>query len=261
MIFDDFNQPSRGDDSGSPRRRRRRRRSSSSGSAEPHRSGDSPSPRFEEPARERTDGNVVAWLVVLALLVAGVLGFAWYLHGERSASRPLPGEAPSALLVPFVDPILAPLETGTSGYSADTLAAVEAGFRAERGKVNIDDREIYATAATIGQILQEAQADRQRHMERLVKLGAPVEGMAPEPSAPAALNEAERRHLELAVGISWQRNSGTYRNRVEELWYRLLRLEKGRFRTGSAPQAMMPAVPSDGEGGVPAPAPSQTNNP
>lgn len=239
MIFDDFNQPSRGDDSGSPRRRRRRRSSSSGGDGS-QRSGRSAPPRVEESAGGRADGNAVAWLVVLALLVAGALGFAWYLHGERSALRPLPGQAPGVLLTPFVDPILAPLETGTSGYSMETLAAVEEGFRAERDKVNLDDREIYATAATIGQILQEALADRQRHMERLVKLGAPVEGMAPDPSARADLSEAERRHLELAVGISWQRNSVAYRNRVEELWYRLLRLEKGRFPAGSAPQGTMP---------------------
>lgn len=244
MIFEDFNQPPRGDGSGSPRRRRRRR-SSSSGSAESHRSGRGASPRFEEPVRERTDGNAVAWLIVLALLVAGALGFAWYLHGERSAFRPLAGEVPSALLMPFVDPILAPLETGTAGYSAETLAAVEAGFRSEREKVNLDDREIYGTAATVGQILQEALVDRLRHMERLVKLGAPVEGMAPDPSARTDLDEAERRHLELAVGISWQRNSVAYRNRVEELWHRLLRLEKGRFPAGSAPRATAPEIPTD----------------
>jgi hypothetical protein len=65
----------------------------------------------------------------------------------------------------------------------------------------------------------------------------------------------------VAIGISWQRNSGNYRNRVEELWYRLLRLEQGRFRDGSAPQSMMPALPSAVEDGVSAPATLQTQNP
>jgi hypothetical protein len=91
--------------------------------------------------------------------------------------------------------------------------------------------------------LQEALEDRARHIERLVKLGSPVEGVAAGQEARPDLPEAERRHLELAVGISWQRNSVTYRNRVEELWYRLLRLEQGRFRLGSAPQSMMPELP------------------
>jgi len=46
------------------------------------------------------------------------------------------------------------------------------------------------------------------------------------------------------VAVSWQRNSGTYRNRVEELWYRLLRLEQGRFRPGSAAMPEQPAETS-----------------
>ena len=58
------------------------------------------------------------------------------------------------------------------------------------------------------------------------------------------LPETERRRLELAVAVSWQRNSGTYRNRVEELWYRLLRLEQGRFSPGSATMAEQPAETS-----------------
>lgn len=239
MMFEDIHRPGPDDGSGT-RRRRRRRRASSRSSLDPRRSQRVSSARFDEPLMERADGSVAAWLAVLALLVLGALGFAWYLHGERSALRQLSGEAPSALLAPYVDPILAPLETGSSGYSAETLAGIEAGFRTERGKANLDEGEIYGTAATIGQILQEALADRQRHMERLVKLGAPVEGMAPDPAARTDLGETERRHLELAVGISWQRNSVAYRNRLEELWHRLLRLEKGRFRPGSGPAAMMP---------------------
>jgi hypothetical protein len=85
--------------------------------------------------------------------------------------------------------------------------------------------------------------------------------MPADPAARTDLGEAERKHLELAVGVSWQRNSVTYRNRVEELWYRLLRLEQGRFRGGSAPQSMMPALPSAVEDGVSAPATLQTDTP
>ena len=180
---------------------------------------------------------------MLVLLVLLVIGFSWFLQKERSAPYQLSGEAPSSRLLPFIDPILAPLETGATGYSAESLADLQSAFRTERERVNLDDEEIYATAATIAQILEEALADRDRHMERLVKLGSPVQGVAPGPSARADLSETERRHLELAVGISWQRNSGTYRDRVEELWYRLLRLEKGRFRLGSAPPSMMPELP------------------
>jgi hypothetical protein len=255
MIFDDLNQqPSRESSGAEPSRRRRRRRSSSSsddeGSRRRRRSSSSRSSSREEfrgaePFRRAPrDRNTAAWLWVLGLLVLAVLGFAWYLQQERSAPYQLSGEAPSGRLLPFIDPILAPLETGVSGYSAESLAELQSAFRTEREKVNLDDEEIYATAATIAQVLQEALEDRDRHMERLVKLGSPVEGLSPSPQARTDLPETERRHLELAVGISWQRNSGTYRNRVEELWYRLLRLEQGRFRGGSAPQSMMPELPA-----------------
>lgn len=252
MIFDDLNQPQR-ESSGaeSPRRRRRRRSSSSSdeeSSRRRHRSSGSPrSSREEFRAAESfrpvpQDRNTVAWLWVLALLVLAVFAFAWYLQQERSAPYQLSGEAPSSRLLSFIDPILAPLETGATLFRPESLAELQSSFRAERETVNLDDEEIYATAATIAQILEEALADRGRHMERLVKLGSPVQGVAPDPQARTDLPESERRHLELAVGISWQRNSVTYRNRVEELWYRLLRLEQGRFRLGSAPQSMMPEL-------------------
>jgi len=200
--------------------------------------------RFPEPVpAARSDRNTAAWLWVLALLVLAVLGFAWFLQQERRAPYQLAGEAPSGRLLPFIDPILAPLETGATGYRAESLAELQSAFRTEREKVNLDDEEIYATAATIAQILQEALEDRDRHMERLAKLGSPVEGVPPDPQARQDLPETERRHFEAAVGVSWQRNSGTYRNRVEELWYRLLRLEQGRFRLGSAPPSMMPELP------------------
>jgi hypothetical protein len=253
VIFDDIPPPSSGPSPSDPSSRRRRRRSGSSSSA-----GESSSRRrrrssrssFQEASRldelpgRPVDRNNTAWLWVLVLLVLAALGFAWFLQKERSAPYQLSGEAPSAGLLPCIDPILAPLETGTTGYGAASLAELQTAFRAERQKVNLDDQEIYGTAATIAQILEEALEDRTRHMERLVKLGSPVEGMPPDPGARTDLPESERRHLELAVGISWQRNSGTYRNRVEELWYRLLRLEQGRFRLGSAQPSMMPELPT-----------------
>ncbi len=253
MIFDDLNQPAHESSGAEPSRRRRRRSSSPSSGEESSRRRRRSSSRSShrddlrnaEPFRTAPPNrNTAAWLWVLALLVLAVLGFAWYLQQERSAPYQLSGEAPSSRLIPFIDPILAPLETGATGYSAESLAELQSAFRTEREKVNLDDQEIYANAATIAQILEEALADRDRHMERLVKLGSPVQGVAPESSARTDLPETERRHLELAVGISWQRNSGTYRNRVEELWYRLLRLEQGRFRGGSAPQSMMPDLPT-----------------
>jgi hypothetical protein len=255
VIFDDPGHQSPHEPSShEPSRRRRRRRSSSSSDEESsgrrrRRSSSRTSSREDfrsaEPFRTAPpDRNTAAWLWVLALLVLAVLGFAWYLQQERSTPYQLSGEAPSSRLLPFIDPILAPLETGATGYSAESLAELQSAFRTEREKVNLDDEEIYATAATIAQILEEALADRNRHMERLVKLGSPVQGVPPDPQARTDLPETERRHLELAIGISWQRNSGTYRNRVEELWYRLLRLEKGRFRLGSAPPSMMPELPA-----------------
>jgi hypothetical protein len=251
VIFDDLppsNRPPAASD-GSSRRRRRRSSSAGEDSSPRHRrrsqSTFREASRLDVPAPRSQDRNNTAWLVVLALLVLSALGFAWFLHQERSAPYQLPGEAPSARLLPFIDPILAPLETGTAGYSPETLATLQSSLRAERQKVNLDDGEIHGTAATIAQILEEALADRDRHLARLLKLGSPVEGLPPDPAARTDLPESERRHLELAVGISWQRNSGTYRNRVEELWYRLLRLEQGRFRGGSAPQSMMPDLPAN----------------
>jgi len=253
VIFDDMPPPAGAQPpSDGPSRRRRRRRSSSSSGEElsprRRRSGSQSAfregSRLDRPLRTAKDGNNTAWLVVLVLLVLAALGFAWFLQQERSAPYQLPGEAPSAQLLPFIDPVVAPLETGTIGYSPQSLAELQTAFRAERQKVNLDDQEIYGTAATIAQILEEALADRERHMERLVKIGSPVEGVELSLGARTDLPETERRHLELAIGISWQRNSGTYRNRVEELWYRLLRIEQGRFRMGSAPQSMMPELPA-----------------
>lgn len=255
MLFDDVNKPPADDPPpGAPRRRRRGSASSSSGGREGgvrrrRRSGGGSRSSFHEAARldqaapASGRSNHIAWLWVLGLLVVAVIGFAIYLQQEKSAPHQLPGEAPSALLMPFIDPILAPLETGPSGFSAETLTDLEERFRTERQNLNRDDKDVYGTAGTIAQILAEAVEDRDRHLERLLRLGWPVPGMAPDPGARTDLSEQERRHLEMAVMVSWQRNSGAYRNRAEELWARLLRLERGRFRSGSAPVHMIGDLP------------------
>ncbi len=188
------------------------------------------------------DRSHVAWLWVLGLLVIGALAFAWYLHGQRSAPRTLPGEAPSAALLPCVDPILAPLELGESGYTPEMLGGLASRFRGEREKSSLDDKDIFGTAAVMAEILQEAVQDRTRHIDNLLKIGSPVQGASSRGSTPGgSLSETERRHFEAAVGVSWQRNSGTYRNRIEELWMRLVRLERGRFQ--SSPSANAAASP------------------
>lgn len=249
MIFDDVNRSS--SSAPEPHRRRRRRRSSRE-----HLSGESahrrPRSNFEKASRlsestvDRGDRSTAAWLWMLGVLVAITAGFAFYLQQQKAGRTPLPGEAPSERLLAFVDPILAPLETGTGGYDPAKLEEVTAQLQKENVAANLDDKEVYTTAATVASILQEAEQDRSRHMQRLVDLGSPVIGLS-EGGAPKnpSMTDTQKQHLELAVGVSWQRNSGTYRNRVEELWYRLLRLEEGRFQGGSASAAMVPAIPSN----------------
>ncbi|MEI7863823.1 MAG: hypothetical protein WCI38_00525 [Chthoniobacterales bacterium] len=137
-----------------------------------------------------------------------------------------------------IDPVLAPLTTGVSACSAETLADFGARFSADRAKTNRDSQDIYATASTIADILREAAEDRERHLARLQGLGSSDARTKREDSVNMAkLSETERQHLQLAVDVSWQRNSGAYRNRVEELWGRLLRLERGRF------QSLLPTQP------------------
>lgn len=245
MIFDDINRPAASGESVRRRRRQRSRRH--------HREEGDPQPRrrsvferaaeFGHPAPDRGDRSVLAWLSMLALLVLVAGGFAFYLQNEKSGRTDLPGPAPSTLLLPFVDPILAPLETGNTGDDSAALDRVAAELQGTRAAVNRDDAEVYNVAGTMASILQEARLDRSRHLQRLVDLGSPVMGMS-EGGAPKnpEMTETQKQHLELAIGVSWQRNSVTYRNRVEELWYRLLRLERGRFRAGSASAAMVPPV-------------------
>ena len=257
MIFDDVNSGSSPAPAPDPEPRRRRRRSRSSprehgsGVRGPRRSHSTfeKASRFAEPSPERAlrgDRSTVAWLCMLGSLIAITIGFAFYLQQQKMGRTILPGDAPSERLLAFVDPILAPLETGAGGYDPSRLEEVTAKLQKESSAANLDDKEVYATAATMASILQEASEDRARHMQRLVDLGSPVIGLG-EGGAPKnpSISEAEKRHLELAVDVSWQRNSGTYRNRAEELWYRLLRLEQGRFQGGSAPAAMVPPAPSN----------------
>jgi len=248
MIFDDINRTPT--PTGSEARTRRRSSRRSAGRDEEglarrrRRSTFSEASRLSSAERPRSDGSTKAWLTVLALLVVAAVGFAAYLQRERGSKVLLPGTAPSSQLFPFVDPVLAPLETGNGGFDATNLAAVSEGFSAARTAVSLDDREIYSVAGTLAGILQEATIDRDRHLQRLAGLGSVVQGTSDGGSSVPSVDDKARRHHELAVAVSWQRNSGAYRNRVEELWYRLLRLEQGRFRLGSAPQSMMPELPT-----------------
>ena len=249
MIFDDINRPSKREPSSGEGPRRRRRRSNRNSEQEGEsrrrrRSSFETASRLTEPSRGSQDRGHAAWLWVLGALIVAVAGFAIYLHTERGGGTFLPGEAPTAKLLPFVDPILAPLQTGDAGYSPETLGEMASAFRAERDKVNRDDADIYATAATIAGFLQQALEDRARHLERSESLKVPAVGQA-QPGAPRpAMTETQRKHLELAVDVSWQRNSTAHRNSIEELWGRLARLELGRFRAASAaPAQPAPAQP------------------
>lgn len=220
--------PETAPDAGDSSRRRRRRSRSSFKTA------------TELPAHGGgADRSHIAWLWVLGLLVVVALGFAWYLHGERAAPRILSGGAPSAALLPYIDPVLAPLETGEAGCSPETLSELAGRFRAGREKANLDDKDIFGTAAVMAEILEEALLDRMRHMDSLIKIGSPVQGVEAKESAPA-VRDTERRHLEAAVGVSWQRNAGAYRDRIEELWMRLVRLERGRFHSAASAPAAAP---------------------
>lgn len=228
MIFDNVDPPPPPDSSGVRRRRSsreerpesvpgRRRRPSSFEQAS----------RLPGDARIPSDRNTRSWLWVLGILIAAVLGFSWFLQEQKSSSSIVPGDAPSVLLSAYIDPVLAPLVTGVSAYGSESLSELGARFRADRTKVNRDDQEIYTTAATIADLLREATEDRSRHLQRLQDLGTKERDVSKAPG----LSKTERQHLELAIDVSWQRNSGGYRNRVEELWARLLRLEHGRFQS------------------------------
>jgi len=239
MIFDEADQTGgKGMPSGSVRRSRRSGTDTPSrerGSGRRRRSKSSfvEASRMSEPEYPAAETNHVAWLWALGLLVVATLGFGWYLNSQRLAPQLLPGEAPTIRLQPYVDPILAPLETGLTGYSPESLSDLAAQFRTERQEAGELGRNVFGMAGTMADILQEALEDRSRHLERLVNLGSPVEGLSPDPARVRAdLGEIERKHLELAVAVSWQRNSGAYRDRLEELWTRLEPLEHGRFSAG-----------------------------
>jgi hypothetical protein len=238
MIFDDLNQVGRVEPSAESARKRRshERNDNLVPLRRKRRRRINPSPErktlSDKSARRHRDSGNVAWLWVLGLLIVATLGFSWYLHHKSSPPYQLLGDAPTTLLMPYIDPILAPLETGVAGYSAESLMELTNGFRSAREKINHEDQDIYTTAITVSEIMKEALEDRGRHIERLLRLGSAVEGATIAASEVRHdIIETERRHLELAIGISWQRNSITYRNRIEELWARLLRLEYGRFKS------------------------------
>jgi len=223
MIFDDVSRPAAPGASGQQRRRSSSERRRNGTTSRRRRTGS----RISRDGSRHGDRNSAAWLWVLGLLILASFGFGLFLQQQKSGSTSLWGEAPSKRLVPFVDPILAPLEMGTSGYNPVELEKVSEALQSERNTVGLDDKEIYSTAGTLADILREAAADRARHLQRLAELGSPVIGM----SEGGPLTETARRHHELAVDVSWQRNSGTYRNRADELLARLSRMEKGRFRS------------------------------
>jgi hypothetical protein len=123
------------------------------------------------------------------------------------------------------------LETGAAGVSGESLAGIAGEFRSLREEVDADSRHIFSSAATMAEVLEEALADRGRHLEKLAKIGGGGDAPASETGRDVmSADEKRRKHLELAVSVSWQRNSGAYRDRIEELWGRLEAREYGRFR-------------------------------
>lgn len=241
MIFDDTTPPPERREP--PREepvetRRRRRRSSPSGSSggrrRSSRSSFDEAMRLEAPRPPAAEPNHIAWLWVLGLLIVAVLGFSWYLHANGPKVAKLPGGAPSGSLKPYIDPVLAPLEAGQAGFSTSSLDELAGRFRNERAVVEGEAKEIYSMAITMAEILREALADRERHLERMGQIAGRAN----------AITTNERKHLELAVSVSWQRNSGAYRDRLEELWGRVTRMEYGR---GSAPAVITPSAPEPAE--------------
>lgn len=243
MIFDDFKPQARESEPVAPsgQRRRRRRSRPTSGERRRRTSAFETASRLSEATRTRPDTAHAAWLWVLGLLVAGAMAFAYYLHAQRSPGRMLAGDPPSAQIAPFADTVLAPLETGAAAIDDDGLFAMESRFLAQRQEAALDDKDIYGKAATLAGIMREALADRGRHLERLARITSPGQDNA------NTADKTARQHLELAVSISWQRNSATYRNRADELLAHLMRLEQYRFRpaVASGNEARHPAAPSN----------------
>lgn len=238
MIFEDFSnekvEGASGDDArGQNRSRRRRRRSSGeergegSGRRRRRRSSFDEATLLPDRPATRDRASSRAWFWVLGLLVAASLGFGFALHLRQNESRPLGGDPPSSSLQPFVDPVLAPLETGMAGCPQGALGDLEQRFQAERARAEVQDQEIYQLASVIALLLADAEADRGKHLERLADL---------EKQPPSELPSYKRQQFAAAISVSWQRNSVEYRNRLEELWIRLSNVETGRF--GAAPTLM-----------------------
>lgn len=237
MIFEDFSNEKAedvgGEDSGGQRRSRRRRRRSSGegreggGRRRRRRSNFDAATYLPDRPSTRDHGSSRAWFWVLGLLILAALGFGFALHIRQSASQPLGGDPPSSSLQPFVDPVLAPLETGMAGCPQGALEGLERRLQVERARAGAPDQEIYRLASVITRLLADAEADRAKHLERLAEL---------EKQSPSELPAYKRQQFAAAVSVSWQRNSVEYRNRLEELWIRLSNVETGRF--GVAPTLM-----------------------
>jgi hypothetical protein len=166
-------------------------------------------------------------LMVICILTLCLVLLPKIFQRDDSSSAILPalilGEPPSVQLAPCFAPILAPLKEGASLCDSETISRVLSSLRAGGIDAADIDKEIYSTAVDTALVLQEALEVRNRHLEKLAKSGD------------SDLAGNERQHLDLAVDVSWRRNVETYLNRSQKLFLRLLRLEKNRFRSESAP--------------------------
>lgn len=173
--------------------------------------------------------NTRLWVGVLVLLVVAALGFGWGMNLRQSSYAPLAGVSPTSTLHPFVDPILAPLETGMAGCPQGALAEVEARFQARRAEVAPENQEVCRLGGVVARLMSDAEADRIKHLERLAEL---------EKQSPTELPQYKREQFTSAISTSWRSNSAEYRNRLEELWVRLSALETGKF--GTTPTLLAP---------------------
>lgn len=171
------------------------------------------------------------YFVRFALMVTVVLALCLILlpkvfQRDNRTPEELPplivGDPPSVQLAPCFSPILSPLDEGASSCDSGSISRMLLNFQVNRGDATEADKPVYSTAADTASVLREALQDRNRHLEKLAKLAA------------GSIADSKRQHLALAIGVSWQRNAQSYRNRIRELFLRLLSLEKDRFSSDSA---------------------------
>ncbi len=209
-------------------RRRRRKGSSSASSSSRGSLGRKDLERFAEKERHRTN---TFWVGMLVLLIVAALGFGAWMHFRQVQKEPLAMEAPSTSLEGFFDPVFAPLETGPLPYDFHRMEELAEEFRQQAERVGIDDRDIFTTAIALCGVLRDAIEDRATHLEKLARI------------AEAEPDANKVRHLELAVSVSWQRNSASFRDKAERLWTKLAQLEAGRFRVPvSGLESQLPAA-------------------